>query len=504
MNADLFWRIPSTFDIEKLVQEDPPSFLGKKKSNLDNFYYLIDHLLHVYLTDDLSKSLGFVELFAYKLQENTAHNYKDYLSYLVKHNLIQRAPWRYKKSDPLHGINGKAFGYRLNLPGENNQDIKLVPIVGEVYKKQRKPLIKQCLREQSVIYKKYPVLSKWFEHLEIDVGGCRKWLDSQPDYQLQKGDPNDKDEGEPQKQLKRLKALYAIDRIQRKDFHFLLDDKGGRFHSNLTNLKSELRNFLSWKGQKLVNIDIKNSQPLLSLTILDPKWYQESSEWLTYRQFLSIPNPYIQQSATSNTPGISYFEFDSFVTSIMIEEFLQLIDNEDINKYKEIVNSGEFYKRLHEKVFKDTKPFVKEKVKEMTFQILYSHNRFLHQNGNWVDPKTKKKSPSAFPKRLFKKLFPSVFKVFEQYKYENKSFLAILLQQIESTLILKHIVPRIASERPDLPIFTIHDSVVTLAGDERYVEQVMREEIMRLTGLTPKFGIERWEPQYQSDESVTE
>lgn len=223
------------------------------------------------------------------------------------------------------------------------------------------------------------------------LGGCRKWLDSQPEYQLQKGDLNDKEEGEPQKQLKRLKALYAIDRIQRKDFHFLLDDKGGRFHSNLTNLKSELRNYLSWKGHKLVSLDIKNSQPLLSLMFLDPKWYQKSSECLTYRQFPSIPNPYIQQSATSNTPGISYFEFDSFVTSFMIEEFLQLIDNEDIDKYKEIVNSGEFYKRIHKEVFKDKKPFDKEKVKEMTFQILYSHNRFLHQDGEWVNPKTKKK-----------------------------------------------------------------------------------------------------------------
>lgn len=496
MPADLYWRIPSTFDIEKLVQEDPPSFLGKKKSNLDNFYYLIDHLLNVYLTDDLSKSLGFVELYGYELQKNTAHNYKDYLSYLVKHNLIQRAPWKYIKGDPLHGIKGKAFGYRLNLPDENNQDIKLVPIVGEVYKKQRKPLIKQWLRQQSVIYKKYPVLSKWFEELDIDIWGCRKWLDSQPEYQIQKSDPNDKEEEEPHKQLKRLKALYAIDRIQRKDFHFLLDDKGGRFHSNLTNLKSGLRNYLTWKGQKLVSVDIKNSQPLLSLMFLDPKWYQESSERLSYRQFPTIPNPYIQQSAPSSIIGISYLEFDAFVTSIMIEEFLQLIDNEDIDKYKEIVNSGEFYKRIHKEVFKDNKPFNKERVKEMTFQTLYSHNRFLHQNGEWVNPKTKKKSPSALPKRLFKKVFPSVFKVFEEYKYENKSYLAILLQQIESTLILKHIVPRIASERPDLPIFTIHDSVATTVGNEEYIERVMREEIERLTGLQPKFGIEYWDPNF--------
>ena len=495
MPADLYWRIPSTFDIEKLVQEDPPSFLGKKKSNLDNFYFLIDHLLEIYLKNDITKSLGFVQLYAYQLQEDTAHNYKDYLSYLVKHKYIRRGQGRYRKSDPQRGIKGRAFRYRLNLPYKNHQEIKLVPIIGEVYKKQRKPLIKEWLREQSLIYKKYPILSKWFEDLEIDVGGCRTWLDSQPDYQLPMGGIKGEARRKPQKQLRRIKALYAIDRIQRKDFHFSIDNKGGRFHSNLTNFKSELRNYLTWKGQKLVSVDIKNSQPLLSLMILDSKWYLESSEWLTYRQFPSIPNPYIKPSTVTNTIESPSSMLSSSVTNIMIEEFLQLIENQDIKKYKEIVNSGEFYKRLHEEVFKDNKPFDKAEVKEMTFQILYSHKKFFHQDGDWMDPKTKKR-PNALPKRLFKKAFPSVFKILEDYKDQDNRYLSLLLQQIESTLILKHIVPRIASERPDLPIFTIHDSVATTVGNVEYIERVMREEIERLTGLQPKFGIEYWDPNF--------
>lgn len=297
------------------------------------------------------------------------------------------------------------------------------------------------------------------------------------------------------KPLKRLRALYSIDRIQRKDFHFSIDDKGGRFHSNLTNFKSELRNYLTWKGHKLVSIDIRNSQPLLSLMILDPKWYLESSEWLTYRQFPSIPNPYIKQSTVTNPIESPSSMLSSSVTNIMIEEFLQLIEKQDVNKYKEIVNSGEFYKRLHEEVFKDNKPFDKEKVKEMTFQILYSHKKFFHQDGDWMDPITRKR-PNALPKRLFKKAFPSVFKILEDYKDQDNRYLSLLLQQIESTLILKHIVPRIASERPDLPILTIHDSVATTIGNEEYIERVMREEIERLTGLQPKFGIEYWDPNF--------
>ncbi len=42
-------------------------------------------------------------------------------------------------------------------------------------------------------------------------------------------------------------------------------------------------------------------------------------------------------------------------------------------------------------MFKNNKPFDKEKVKEMTFQILYSHKKFFYQNGDWMDPIIKKR-----------------------------------------------------------------------------------------------------------------
>ena len=149
---------------------------------------------------------------------------------------------------------------------------------------------------------------------------------------------------------------------------------------------------------------------------------------------------------------------------------------------------------MHQEIFKDSKPFDKAKMKEMTFQVFYSDNKFFHQDGSWEDPKTKTR-PDAKPKRLFEAAFPTLAKVFRAYKEKDNNNLPRLLQQIESTLVLKHIVPRIASERSDLPIFTIHDNVVTTVGNEAYVERIMREEIERLTGLQPKFGIEYWTPE---------
>jgi hypothetical protein len=493
MNADLFWRVPSHLDLEKLIAEDRPEFLSKKRSNVDNFYYFIDYLLERSLTADLSKTLGYVQVYSNDLQSKMSHGYKNYLNYLKKHHVIQRAPKKYRKGNPKKGIVGRCYSYRLTFPYQNHLDIKLVPIIGEVYKRERKVLIKNLVKNQKLNYKSFPMLTNWFEELEIDSIGCRKWLDKHKDYQLKMtGDIRGYVKGKPMPQMKRLRAIYSIEKILAKNFRFKIDDNVGRFHSNLTNLKSELRNFLTWRGQRLVSVDIKNSQPLLSTMILESRWFSESSVSFTINDFPSIPNPLV--SYDNPYGSIASIPVDSpwyFLICNMAEGFLQSIIFQDVIKYKEIVNSGEFYKRMHSEIVKDKKPFNKDDMKEMTFQVLYSDNRFFHQDGSWMDRKTKKRA-NAKPKRLFEAAFPTVAKVFRAYKKIDNSHLPRLLQQIESTLIIKHIVPRIASERPDLPVFTIHDSVVTTEGNEGYVEQVMREEIERLTHLKPRFRIERW------------
>lgn len=53
----------------------------------------------------------------------------------------------------------------------------------------------------------------------------------------------------------------SVDMIRRGDWFFSVD-KYGRIHTNITNLKREMRPFLTANGQSLVNLDIASSQPL--------------------------------------------------------------------------------------------------------------------------------------------------------------------------------------------------------------------------------------------------
>jgi hypothetical protein len=41
-----------------------------------------------------------------------------------------------------------------------------------------------------------------------------------------------------------------------------------------------------------------------------------------------------------------------------------------------------------------------------------------------------------------------------------------------------------------LPIFTIHDSIITTSGDEEYVKAIMKEELHNYIGYEPKLKIE--------------
>lgn len=49
------------------------------------------------------------------------------------------------------------------------------------------------------------------------------------------------------------------------------DEFGRRYHSNLTNLRSELRKYLRVDGQPLVQIDISNSQPLFQAVVAEQR-----------------------------------------------------------------------------------------------------------------------------------------------------------------------------------------------------------------------------------------
>jgi hypothetical protein len=154
----------------------------------------------------------------------------------------------------------------------------------------------------------------------------------------------------------------------------------------------------------------------------------------------------------------------------------------DWQTFIEKVRDGSFYdyllKELGQRTGRST--LTRELMKKSVFTVLFSANE----------------STSRLMQRrkaFFSQLFPNVYHLFETFKSQQHRTLALLLQNIESEIFLNRIARRIAQERPDLPIFTIHDSIITTVGNEAFVETIMREELEKATGIRPFLKREYWQ-----------
>lgn len=452
------WEIIESIDLVGYLAKYPPSFSFKT----DHFYYIIEYLSMGMERDDVDKNEGYVNINAQKLQSKI-HNYKQYLDHLLKHNFIL--------TDGHYVPGEKSRGYLISgYRSSDSTTIKHIPIKDYVSKKKRRQEIEEYKASLKRTERTHKHLTKWFnKSLRIDFKPAEKLLVGL--YPPYTGSIGGKKIGEPSRYTKILIATHALDKLHRQQFYYTVDKSVGRFHSNLTNLKKELRNYVTYDNQPLVNIDIKNSQPLLSQILLRKSFYNRKSS-LNIHQY-----PHIFHSITSITP--SRF-------SLMLEEYLKGIDNIGFTSYINMVNSGDFYRQLSHELYPDNE-FDKKAIKKTMMKTFFSDNRFISDNkfnDNW----------DASDKRLFKAHFSMVYEVFSLIKRKEKSLLARILQSIESDIIVNKASKRIARERPDLPIYTIHDSMATTLGNEDYVATIITEEVKNLTDLDVQLGYEYWTP----------
>ena len=93
---------------------------------------------------------------------------------------------------------------------------------------------------------------------------------------------------------------------------------------------------------------------------------------------------------------------------------------------------------------------------------------------------------------MFKECYPEVYEIIRIAKSKEKSTLALLLQTIESEVIIDRCCKRVSKEHPDRPIWTIHDSISTTKNHIDYIKQVMQEEFKAVIGIAPKLEITNW------------
>lgn len=249
--------------------------------------------------------------------------------------------------------------------------------------------------------------------------------------------------------------VASATRIINGDIYYSIDATSGRFHSNVTNMAKGLRQYLRIKGEPLVNIDVNNSQPYLSTIILTNPG---KVSWLT------------------ENPAFA-----------LLLQSLKVSLNQDVKKYICLVVSGQLYEYLMTEFSKEGLILTRDETKRQMLRILFARNRLPKDETN-------RKARHIFIKR-----FPTVHRIFSKVRgreqgdrFHNFKRFAVLLQRIESYLMLDVIMKRIYKELPGTIAVTVHDSIMTgiLTNNVEAVRKIMIDELTFFVGFPPKIKIE--------------
>jgi hypothetical protein len=458
--------LPANLDVAALLKEHPPTTIENFKT--DRLIYIISLVISIpAINKDLIIKNGFTPINAEMLQRKF-RNYDKYINFLLSHNIF---------ITDNHCINGKkSRGYKYSpmyeAAGIKSATIHDSHLIKSINKHCDIPAAKA---------KKYKHLLFWYNSkLTIDYNTAVAFLEADLNRKLLNPSLRDLDKEDKPKDpyLQHKCALHNLEMIKERNFNLSIDDNVKRLHSTISNFRSTLRNCISFGGRKLLSIDVKNSQPYLSTVLLNILFWREGKlgENCT---ILDINKFYDNKfkNIFNDTDNKLY----SFVT--LVNSYVKQAGS-DLHRYITLVQQGKFYAYLGEEFTKilELDYTDKKHLKPIVFQVFFSASTYLHQ-------------AKAKHKRIFKDLFPDLYEIFSLIKKSDKANLPRLLQRIESHLILNVITKRIARERKNLPIFTIHDSIVTTdEGDNgAYIRKVMEEEFIKAIGFPPKFEVEHWD-----------
>ncbi|NEM99327.1 hypothetical protein [Pontibacter burrus] len=504
----------------------------------------------------LENSRAWVRLYS-KILERRVHNYRQYFEYAAGlHNPND------SEAAIIEILESYAKGISKSYRFKHPYNSVLMP--GE-WTITNRALLRSLQRrhqaQMASVVALYPNIVKWFDakRLKIDSEGAKKYAEvirkqNQAEVDAYMWDIistggaiSDEMSKKPDPTLQYVSTLLNIHKIEEGWFFLSVDTNVRRLHSNLTNLKSEIRHFLTYDGKKLVSVDVNNAQPLLSKALFkidflaDPStnlneiiptdakeqeqelgmddtsdgeeqleninvdYHFETADLAVAekslaverreREFfhlstvapeihtiLSIPITKKSKLHKGEKPQTTYLT-DIINSLIMFEENSNDYNNVDIVQFFELASAGILYEEFARLMQEAGYEYSSRKHAKLALLLaLFTSNSFIN-------------SVEAAPKRMFKGIFPSVYRHFTLFKRQDKSILARLLQSIESWLILEQISERLSNEYPDVPIFTVHDSILTTEGNEELVKLIMEEEIEKYLGLKPTLKVELLTPE---------
>lgn len=453
--------IPRNLDIDELISKYPPNIPRFQKDKLMYIISLIYYIPMRLKKFDFEAEDGYIpinsEILKFRVRE-----YPDYLKYLLETGVFE------KRTDYKYKVGITSSGYRFTsqyntVPKRMKISwYRLIKAICTNNKKEEKIII-------DVTKEPLDYLEKWWnEKLQFDYVGAKRWLDETLQKEIQQNMPH----CERRYFVRRI----VIDKFKNREFIIHQDSTSGRVHTLLTQLKSELRKFIKYDGKTLVAIDIVNSQPYLTIALINEEAF--------------LNNNMSERIKIYNDRN----DINSCIMLTLSDEKKE--PQKDLRDFIEFVSNGEFYEMFGELLLENglVEEDDKEKLRKVTKKIMFA-SMFGHNN-----EKCEKKDKitgriTYIPNegmKLFKCTFPNVFEFFKIIKKGSHNTLACVLQNLESELVIHRACKTISEEKPDVPIYTLHDSIITTEENATYVKRVLSDVLLEAIGIAPKISEDYW------------
>jgi hypothetical protein len=344
---------------------------------------------------------------------------------------------------------GKALGFRINKDYISlliNVELTNKSISGNIIKNRNKRYLetpKELIKNRDYFYNNFNLdydkaiewVNNWFNdelyYLNINFNSylCGRKIQNEYDREFKT------------LTIKNCYYMSQIENIRDRELYFNRNKTNDRLDTNLTNLKGELKKFITIPN--LTQVDLSNSQP-----------------YILYLTILNYYYTYVGGKFKNNTNNI-------------ID-----INKEELEMYGEWVSSGQYYENFMNYNFLPHKYSIninnlnRNLIKEIMFKVFYSEN--------YLYPELKD---------IFKSIFPTIYNWIYEYKKENYKSLSIQMQKIESEMCIDIISQEL--DKLNINYLTIHDAWLVDNNNIPKVKEIIESKFQEKYNNIPHLKTEK-------------
>jgi hypothetical protein len=415
-------------DIDNLLLSCPitVSYHKNKPQKIkENLLYILSVLTNQTIKHggdgDITKYEGWVPICS-KILERYISNYKQYLRWLVNTGIIERnGSWQSRNACQGHRYTEP---YRKKLNRRKSFYI---------YNKKLCEKLKE-FRTPVDVTNKYQYLVDWFDGLDFD--------DDDADRILHELYPKD--------YLKREYHYNRLLSIRHKNQQSFSIGTTGRLYTPLTNLKKELRDCLRYDDLELTDYDLPCSIPFISTYLFDYKFL--------YKHKNILFNAGLTLRESTDPPHIMFRKKSNPDVVINTQA-------EDVLRYIQDVRQDDIYTLLADKWNTEIEASYKRNTAKRKFLSIIN-------SPTYIDYHEKEILASMYPTVI--KYFDAINGTFKLSKHRAEGSAEVapfsyITQSIESRFVLSNVCGKLSIDHPQIPLFTIHDSILTTQLDQTIV-----------------------------------